>query len=45
MDDDEDMTVDYQFKLILVGSSMVGKTSISNRYVEETFNEDEKRSR
>ena len=41
----KDKTVDFNYKLILVGNSMVGKTCITNRYVEETFNEDEARSR
>lgn len=30
---------DYDFKLILVGTAEVGKTSITNRYVNDTFDE------
>ena len=41
----QDKTVDFNYKLILVGNSMVGKTCITNRYVEDTFDQDEKRSR
>ena len=29
-----DVTVNYNFKIILVGNSMVGKTSITSRYVD-----------
>ena len=28
---------DYQWKIILVGNKKVGKTSISNRYVNDNF--------
>ena len=48
MEDDEvfkDKTVDFNYKLILVGNSMVGKTCITNRYVEDSFDQDEARSR
>jgi len=31
---------DYTWKVILVGNKKVGKTSISNRFVEDTFCED-----
>jgi GTPase SAR1 family protein len=30
---------DFQWKMILVGNKRVGKTSISNRYCTDTFNE------
>lgn len=30
---------DYTWKVILVGNKKVGKTSISNRFVEDTFDE------
>jgi len=30
---------DYTWKVILVGNKKVGKTSISNRFVENTFSE------
>lgn len=41
-DDDDDVGfdekgVDYEFKIILVGSAEVGKTSITNRYVKDSF--------
>ena len=41
----QDQTTDYNFKLILVGNSQVGKTSVTSRYINDEFNEDEKRSR
>ena len=31
---------DYTWKVILVGNKKVGKTSISNRFVENTFTDD-----
>ena len=39
-----DDQADFSWKLILVGNKMVGKTSISNRYVEGTFSEEYKTS-
>ena len=39
-----DESVDFNYKLILIGNSMVGKTCITNRYVEDTFDQHEKRS-
>ena len=43
-DDDNDgfdeKQVDFEFKIILVGTAEVGKTSITNRYVNDTFNPD-----
>jgi GTPase SAR1 family protein len=41
----EDKVAHYNFKLILVGSSEVGKTSITNRYVKDQFNDNELHSR
>jgi small GTP-binding protein len=35
---------DYTWKVTLVGNKHVGKTSISNRFVEDTFDEDQKSS-
>ncbi len=35
---------DYTWKLILVGNKKVGKTSITNRYVRNTFQEEYKSS-
>ena len=35
---------DYQWKVILVGNKRVGKTSIWNKYVNNTFSEDYKTS-
>ena len=42
MDDDEfgDQAADFNFKIILVGNSQVGKTSITARYVNDDFDED-----
>ena len=39
-----DENPDYTWKIILVGNKRVGKTSISNRYLQGTFNEDEQSS-
>ena len=43
--DGDDQTADYNFKLILVGNSGVGKTSITSRYVNDEFSEEQKRSK
>ena len=43
--DFQDQTTDFNFKLILIGNSQVGKTSIINRYCQDTFDQQEKRSR
>ena len=45
-DSDEDCqfgekSAHYNYKLILVGDSEVGKTSITNRYVKDKFNDNE----
>lgn len=36
---------DFNYKLILVGHARVGKTSITNRFVNDMFNEQEKSTR
>ena len=41
----QDKTTDFNFKLILIGDSQVGKTSIIARYIHDEFNENQKRSR
>lgn len=33
---------DFNYKLILVGSARVGKTSVTNRFMNDQFNEQEK---
>lgn len=33
----DEKSVNYEFKIILVGTAEVGKTSITNRYVNDTF--------
>ena len=38
--DGDDQTADYNFKLILVGNSGVGKTSIASRYVNNEFSDE-----
>ena len=35
---------DFTWKIILVGNKMVGKTSITNRYVNNKFSEEYKSS-
>ena len=35
---------DFNYKLILIGDSCAGKTSITNKFVNDTFNENEERS-
>ena len=44
-DVDLDDQPDYTWKVILVGNKKVGKTSISNRFIENTFNEKYETSR
>ena len=39
-----DENPDYTWKIILVGNKRVGKTSISNRYMQDIFSDDEKSS-
>ena len=36
---------DFNYKLILVGHERVGKTSITNRFVNDNFNEKEASSK
>ena len=36
----EDQAADYNYKIILVGNSQVGKTSITSRYINNEFDED-----
>lgn len=36
---------DYNYKLILVGHARVGKTSLTNRFVNDMFNDHEKSTR
>ena len=38
--DFDDQAADFNFKIILVGNSQVGKTSITSRYVNDEFDED-----
>jgi len=47
-DDDggfDEKQVDFEFKIILVGTAEVGKTSVTNRYVNDTFNPEQMHSR
>ena len=51
-DDDEDgqegfddKSPDYNYKLILVGTAEVGKTSITNRFIKNTFDENQQHSK
>ena len=36
---------DFNWKIIVVGHARVGKTSITNRYVHDMFNDNEKQTR
>ena len=49
MDGDEDLfdkeCPDFNYKLILIGQSRVGKTSITNRFVNDLFSEKEQQTR
>lgn len=36
---------DFNYKLILVGHARVGKTSVTNRFVNENFNENQKETK
>jgi GTPase SAR1 family protein len=36
----DDECPDFNYKIILIGDSRVGKTSITNKFVNDTFNED-----
>ena len=36
---------DYEFKIILVGTAEVGKTSITNRFVKDSFDSEQAHSR
>ena len=40
----DEKTADFNFKLILVGTAEVGKTSITNRFVKDTFDENQQHS-
>ena len=41
----QDKTTDYNFKLILIGDSKVGKTCVISRYIHDEFDDNTKRSR
>lgn len=41
----DEKSVDYEFKIILVGTAEVGKTSITNRYVNDIFDANQAHSR
>ena len=41
----DDEAADFNFKIILVGNSQVGKTSITSRYVNDDFDADQLRSK
>ena len=40
----DDKSPDYNYKLILVGTAEVGKTSITNRFIKNTFDENQQHS-
>ena len=44
-DDFQDKSSDYIFKMILTGDSMVGKTSVIHKYINDEFHEEMNRSR
>ena len=41
----DDEAADFNFKIILVGESQVGKTSITSRCVRDDFDENQGRSK
>ena len=40
LDEENEKKYDYIFKLILIGNSCVGKSSIIQRYIQKTFNDE-----
>ena len=40
LDEESEKKYDYIFKLILIGNSCVGKSSIIQRYIQKTFNDE-----
>ena len=42
MEQNKDEAPDFNWKVILVGNKMVGKTSITTRHIDNTFDEEYK---